>query len=82
MCTQWCSCRHMDFLCVQEWLGHGGVPLRCAQGTQLEQAERAWQVSGLKVIWTDLKVLYLGTHGLTSPFSFRFLKFSAVRIRA
>lgn len=50
--------------------GHGGVPFCCAQGTQLEQAEQTWQLSGLKVIWADLqKVLYLGTWPLFIPFS-------------
>lgn len=69
MCTQWCSCRHMDFPCVQEWLGHGGVSHCCTQRTQLQQAERAWPGSGLQVTWTDLKkLLYLGTHSLTSTF--------------
>lgn len=58
----------MDFPCVQELLGRGGVPFCCAQGTQLEQAERAWQPSGLKVIWAELqKVLYLGTWPLFIP---------------
>lgn len=67
-------------MCKNDW-GLGGSPL--AVLWVRKQAERAWQVSGLKVIRTDLReVSHLGTHGLSSHFLFPPLKFSAVRIRA